>query len=102
VIYKELKAAWEVENVGPGRGQGRGRGGRGCGRGAAAQPALERLPKPTKHVIPKRIPPPLLKDFLAGSAGLGQKEGGNTSGNDDSAGRTGDDTDDNDNNEQGD
>lgn len=101
-IYEELKAPWGAENVGPGRGRGRGQGGRGRGRGAAAQPALERLPKPTKPVIPKRIPPPLLKDFLAGSAGLGQKEGGNTSGNDDSAGGTGDDADDDDNDEQGD
>jgi hypothetical protein len=100
VIYEELKAAWEAENVGPGRGRGRGRGGRGRGRGAAAQPAPERLPKPTKPVIPKRIPPPLLKDFLAGGAGLGQKEGGNTSGNDDSAGGTDDDAGDDDNDEQ--
>jgi hypothetical protein len=77
-----------------------GQGEHGCG--AAAQPALEQLPKPTKPVIPKCIPPLLLKDFLAGGAGLGQKEGDNTSGNDDSAGRTGNDADDNDNDEQGD
>jgi hypothetical protein len=88
--YEELKAAWEAENVGPGRGRGRGRGGRG--RGASAS---EQLAKPTKPVIPKRVPPPLLKDFLAGNdEEPGQNEGGNTSGINDSAGETGDDVDD--------
>jgi hypothetical protein len=63
--------------------------------------ALEQpqLPKPTKPVIPKRIPPPLLKDFLAGN---NQMEGGSTSGNDDSAGRTGDDADNDNDDELGD
>lgn len=100
-IYEEMKAAWEAENIGPGRGRGRGRGGRGRGgrgRGVAA-PEQPGLPKPTKPVIPKRIPPPLLKDFLAGN----QMEGGSTSsGNDDSAGGTGDDADNDNDDELGD
>ena len=100
-IYEELKAAWEAENIGPGRGRGRGRGGRGRGaRGhGVAAPEQSRLPKPMKPVIPKRIPPPLLKDFLAGN---NQMEGGSTSGNDDSAGRTGDNVDNDNDDELGD
>jgi hypothetical protein len=100
-IYEELKAAWEAENIGPGRGRGRGRGGRGRGaRGhGVAAPEQSRLPKPMKPVIPKCIPPPLLKDFLAGN---NQMEGGSTSGNDDSAGGTGDDADNDNDDELGD
>ena len=63
-IYAELKAAWEVDDARARRGLGRGRGrGRGCGRGRGGGTALT---KPKKATIPKRVPPPLLKDFLAG------------------------------------
>lgn len=78
-IYAELKAAWETEDAKARRGQGRGQGrGRGHGRGRGGGTALT---KPIKPKIPKRVPPPLLKDFLAGnSAGLDVAEGEEGSG----------------------
>jgi hypothetical protein len=57
----ELKAAWEAEDAKARCGHGHGHGhGQGCGGGTT-------LAKPTKATIPKWVPPPLLKDFLAGN-----------------------------------
>ena len=60
VIYAERMAVWEAEN-GAQRGRGRGRGSRGGGTSSTV------LVKPKKATIPKRVPPPLLKNFLAGN-----------------------------------
>ena len=56
--YEEALAVWKAAN----EGQGRGRGG-----GSAGQ-------KPVMAAIPKWVPPPLLKDFLAGQTGTGLAE----------------------------
>jgi hypothetical protein len=65
-IYAELKVAWEAEDA-------RARCGHGCGCGCSGGTALTR---PTKATIPKWVPPPLLKDFLAGNnIELGMVEG---------------------------
>jgi hypothetical protein len=69
--YAELMAVWEAENTKAQRGRGRGRGGGTI------------LAKPKKATIPKRVPPPLLKDFVAGNnEELDQEEGSNGSGED--------------------
>lgn len=58
--YEKALAAWKAANVKTGRGRGRGRGhGRGGGGATGTK-------KPVMAAIPKRVPPPLLKDFLAG------------------------------------
>ena len=59
--YAEQKAAWEADDARARRGRGRGHA-RGRGRGGGTA-----LARPTKATIPKRVPPPLLKDFLAGN-----------------------------------
>ena len=60
-IYVDLKAAWEAEDAHARCGHGCGQGcGWGCGGGTA-------LAKPTKAIVPKQVPSPLLKDFLAGN-----------------------------------
>ena len=64
--YEEALAVWKAANEGQGRGRGRRRG-RGRGGGNAGQ-------KPVMAAIPKRVPPPLLKDFLAGRTGTGLAE----------------------------
>jgi hypothetical protein len=60
--YEEALAVWKAANEGQGRGHGHGRGG-----GSAGQ-------KPVMAAIPKRVLPPLLKDFLAGRTGTGLAE----------------------------
>jgi hypothetical protein len=70
-IYAEQMAVWEAENARAQRGRGRGRG-HGGG-------TIKPVAKPKKATIPKRVPPPLLRDFLAGNnEELGQEEGSNT------------------------
>jgi len=59
--YDRALAAWNAANEMAGQGRGRGRG---RGRGGATQ-----TPKPKKAAIPKKVPRPLLKDFLAGGSG---------------------------------
>ena len=57
----DLKTAWEAEDACAKRGHECGRGhGQGYSDGTA-------LAKPTKATVPKWVPPPLLKDFLAGN-----------------------------------
>ena len=96
-LYEEQKAAWEVENGGPGcgRGCGHGHGGRGRGHGGRGRgAAMQGQPKPKKPIVQKRVPPPLLKDFLAGNNDNQGQNGGSTSGgNDNSSSGTGDDND---------
>jgi hypothetical protein len=53
-------AAWKAANEGQGHGHGHG-------GGSAGQ-------KPVMAAILKRVPPPLLKDFLAGWTGTGLAE----------------------------
>ena len=66
--YEEALAVWKAANEGQGCGCGHGRRrGRGRGGGNAGQ-------KPVMATIPKRVPPPLLKDFLAGQTGTGLAE----------------------------
>ena len=89
--YAERLADWEAENARAQRGRGRGHGrGRGGGGGTI-------LAKPKKATIPKRVPPPLLRDFLAGNNDeLSQEEGSN----DDGSGNNGEGAEDNDNDEE--
>ena len=90
MIYEELKAVWEAENAKAQHGQGQG-----CGHGGGTI-----LAKPKKAVIPKRVPPPLLRDFLARNNGeLGQDEGSGTGSNDNGSGKDSEGTDDNNNDE---
>jgi hypothetical protein len=86
-MYTELLAVWEAENAKTQRGRASGRG-RGRGRGGSTI-----LEKPKKATIPKRVPPPLLRDFLAGNnEDLGQEglEEGSIAGG---SGEDGEDTD---------
>jgi len=74
-----------------GRGHGQGHGG---GGGTI-------LAKPKKATIPKRVPPPLLRDFLAGNNDeLSQEEGSNTGSSDDGSGKDGEGAEDDNDNEQ--
>ena len=96
--YVERKVAWEADDVRARHGHGRA-----CGQGHSGGTALAQLAKAT---IPKRVPPPLLKDFLAGNnvelgmvegeeaAQSSGGEGSNNSAGDESNGSNNDDNDD--------
>ena len=90
-IYKELKAAWEAENTKVQCGWGHGWG---CGHGGSGGTVLA---KPKKAAILKRVPPPLLRDFLARKNGELDLE---YSSDDDGSGIDGEGADNNNNKEQ--
>jgi hypothetical protein len=77
VTYSEQMAVWEADHAKAQHGRGRGRG-RGRGGGTSTI-----LAKPKKAAILKRVPPPLLKEFLAGNnkeLPVGQEVGSNDDG----------------------
>jgi len=95
VRYVERLADWEAENARAQRGRERGRG---RGRGGGGGTILAKLKKAT---IPKRVPPPLLRDFLArNNDELSQEEGSNTGSSDDGSGKDGEGAEDDNDDEQ--